>query len=180
MSSLLTRYLLVPAALLALAGAGCGGDTPAPPDTPAPGLAAEPLAPAGPAGVPEAAPESVEHPAKEAAPPNEGATSESTAETHPGLDPLHRKLVGTQWRINDIEVEFLGPEKVFVQGGVLTEFYPDGTEARYTYADGAVVVSVMGQSTEAQWDGEQLRVGGMPAVALETGDTPQQGSQDAQ
>ncbi len=157
------QYLFALTLLAGLTLAGCGGEPPSEPHTPAPGLAPQPPAPSGQPAAPVSPPESQE----------QGQAAAESPEAAPGLDPLHQKLLGTKWRINDIEVAFIAPDKVFVQGGALTQFYPDGTEARYTYNDGAVVVSVMGQSTGAQWDGERLLVNGMPAQAVPAEDAPE-------
>ncbi len=85
----------------------------------------------------------------------------------PPEDPLHAKLVGTKWALGGFHAEFISATKVRLSGGTLKEFYPKGYEGKYTYTDGNVEVSVMGQSRTAVWDGEALAVDGVAGERVE-------------
>ncbi len=95
----------------------------------------------------------------------ETETGPLTAEPKVGT---HESLVGSAWSIGDFHIEFRSEEKVFVRGGALSQFFPTGTETKYTIAGGEVAISVMGVTKKAQWDGKKLLVDGMPAVRQET------------
>ncbi|NLV42499.1 MAG: hypothetical protein GXY15_14905 [Candidatus Hydrogenedentes bacterium] len=131
------------AALLALCAvvmAGCGGSDPAPAPTPAPKPPAVAPAPE-PAPAPVALPE----------------------------DPVHRKLVGTQWTLGDLKVTFLDRDRLRVEGGDVSPHAPGGITVKYAYTDGKVEANVMGQAIAAAWDGAALSVNGLPATAVNPG-----------
>ena len=134
------------AALLALCAvvlAGCGGPDPAP----APKPAAPPAAAA--AVLPAPAP-----------PPAPVALPE---------DPVHRKLVGTQWTLGDLKVTFVDRDRLRVEGGDVAPYAPSGITVKYTYTDGKVAANIMGRAMAAVWDGAALSVNGLPATPVNPG-----------
>lgn len=73
-------------------------------------------------------------------------------------------LTGTKWTHNGISMEFKEGNKVQLSGGPLATVAPDGHEANYTLADGALSVEVFGQVYNGTWDGTKLVVDGVEAV----------------
>lgn len=145
---------------LAAAISACGGKpeesakTPTP--TPTPAVTPTP-APAPPAPVPvPAAP--VE--ATEAAATTESAVEETAEEAPQPVDALHEKLVGTSWMLSDIHVQFLDAKKVVMKGGPINALAPNGITADYSYKEGIVEVTALGQTKSGTWDGEKLVVDG--------------------
>ena len=128
--------------LCAVVLAGCGGPDPAP----APKLAAPPAAAAAPS-VPAPPPASVALPE----------------------DPVHRKLVGTQWTLGDLKVTFVDRDRLRVEGGDVAPHAPSGITVKYAYTDGKVEANVMGQAIAAAWDGAALSVNGLPATPVNPG-----------
>jgi len=84
-------------------------------------------------------------------------------------DPVHRKLVGTQWTLGDLKVTFVDRDRLRVEGGDVTPHAPSGITVKYTYTDGKVEANVMGQAIAAAWDGAALSVNGMPATPVNPG-----------
>lgn len=134
--------------LAAAVAAGCGGSA-----DPAPAPAPKVVTPA-----PAAAPA----PAAEAA--ETGEAAEAAAPAAEGADELHAKLINTAWKVGDFEVNFLDTEKVLVKGGPLSAIAPNGLEAKYSYAEGLIEVTAMGQTKKGTWDGETLTVDGNAGV----------------
>jgi len=81
-------------------------------------------------------------------------------------DDLHAQLVGTAWQVGDFHFTFVDASTVKIKGGALTTVAPDGLDGSYTYADGEIEVSAMGQTRTGTWDGETLEVDGTEAVLL--------------
>ena len=146
--------LLVVALAVALAACGGKSEEAAKPPTPTPTPAATPT-PAPPATVPS--PPAVE---TATAPAAETGEEEAGEKSMTELDPLHAKLVGTAWMLGDIHVQFLDAEKVMLKGGPLNALAPNGLTAKYSYKDGLVEVSAIGQTKTGTWDGEKLVVDG--------------------
>lgn len=104
------------------------------------------------------------------------AAADSTAETADELmedaaevvggGDAHEKLIGTNWQVGDFKMEFQSEEAVKISGGALATIAPDGLDAEYTYEDGAIVLSAMGQTREGTWDGENLVIDGNEGVLL--------------
>ncbi len=149
--------------LAALTGAtleGCGREAPpqqtAAPDPLAPAVTVPPLP--APAAQPEAPPVPAEAPA-----PEEAAPAEAPA---PPRDPaeLHQALVGTAWRIGDMEIAFLDEKKVFAKGGMVADLTLEGLTASYALDNGVITATAAGRTLTAEWDGQKLRVAGKEAV----------------
>ena len=73
-------------------------------------------------------------------------------------------LVGTKWEYDGINLEFKEGNKVFLKGGPLAAFAPDGTEAEYTLEGEVFTVSVLGQEYSGTYDGTKLTVDGTEAT----------------
>lgn len=73
-------------------------------------------------------------------------------------------LVGTKWEYDGINLEFKEGNKVFLKGGPLAAFAPDGTEAEYTLEGDTFTVSVLGQEYSGTYDGTKLIVDGTEAT----------------
>lgn len=159
---------LITGAVVVAALAGCGGSKPAP----APAAEAEAAAPAVAVEAPvvvEAAPVEAmpaEAPAVETAPASEAA-AEQPAPAAPA-DDLHQKLIGTKWKLGDIDVHFKDAETVHLNGGPLTMMTAGkGLDAKYAYSEGGLRVNAMGQSKTGTWDGTSLTVDGEAGVKVE-------------
>ena len=81
-------------------------------------------------------------------------------------DPLHRKLVGTAWKVKDLEARFLNAHQIHVRGPQTEPYAPGGITAKYKYDAGKIEVNIMGQPFVCVWDGTALTINGMPAEAL--------------
>lgn len=162
--------------LLVAALTGCGGETAAPADGAGAGAGAdsgmnarfdakekqksEPAEGSG-----SVQPVAVEAPAAEAAPaPVEAAAPAEAPMPETAAAPAADGLAGTKWTHNGIDLEFKEGSKVFLKGGALAALAPDGYEATYKLADGAIEVDVNGQIYSGTWDGANLVVDGTPAV----------------
>ncbi len=152
MKQCLTLMLVV---VLSATVVACGGksEEAAKPRTPTPTPAATPT----PAPPPVPSP-----PAEETAtaPAAETGEEEAGEEAPKAVDPLHEKLIGTAWMLGDVHVQFLDAEKVVLKGGPLNALAPNGLTANYSYKDGLVEVSAIGQTKTGTWDGEKLVVDG--------------------
>jgi len=76
------------------------------------------------------------------------------------VDPMHEKLIGTEWMVGDYHVAFKDAETVRVKGGPLATLAPNGLDATYKLEDGIIEVQAMGQTRTGTWDGEELVVDG--------------------
>lgn len=130
--------------LLALGLSACGGKSEEPAPASAKPQAATPPAP--PAG------------ASPAAPAAELAESAS--------DPLHQKLIDSAWTIGDFQIRFLDAAGILLKGGPLKDIAPNGLKGQYTYKDGVVTISAMGQTKTGTWDGEKLVIDGKEGVKI--------------
>ncbi len=131
--------------LLALGLCACGGKS----EEPAPAPAAPPAAtpPAPPAATPPA-------------PPALPAAAAAAAPVADVSDPIHQKLIGTAWTVGDFEIAFQDAAGILLKGGPLKDIAPNGLKGQYTYKDGAVTITAMGQSKTGTWDGEKLVIDG--------------------
>lgn len=129
-----------------LAVAGCG----VPKDTAAPSPAARENGPA--------------LPSERAAVPPPAYTPPPESEMP--VDPVHRKLVGTAWRVKDLEARFLNAGQIHVRGPQTEPYAPGGITAKYKYDAGKIELNVLGKPFACVWDGTALTINGMPAEAL--------------
>lgn len=148
---------------------GCGGESGTAPeakDAPAetPAVEADVAEGSGTVAAPEAvAEEAVEAVVETVAEATEGdatpAEEMKTEEAAPAGG-----LVGTKWEYDGINLEFKEGNKVFLKGGPLAAFAPDGTEAEYTLEGEVFTVSVLGQEYSGTYDGTKLVVDGTEAT----------------
>jgi hypothetical protein len=102
--------------------------------------------------------------------PSERAVAPPPAHTPPPesempSDPVHRALVGTAWRVKDMEARFLDARRVHVRGPQIEPYAPGGITAKYRYDAGRIALDVMGRPFACVWDGAVLTVNGMAAEA---------------
>ncbi len=81
-------------------------------------------------------------------------------------DPVHRKLVGTAWRVKDLEARFLNAHQIHARGPQTEPYAPGGITAKYTYDGGKIELNILGKPFSCVWDGTALTINGMPAEAL--------------
>jgi hypothetical protein len=103
--------------------------------------------------------------------PSERAAVPAPAYTPPTesempADPVHRKLVGTAWRVKDLEARFLNARQIHVRGPQTEPYAPGGITAKYKYDNGRIELNILGQPFACVWDGTVLTINGMPAEAL--------------
>lgn len=110
-------------------------------------------------------------PAPVAPPPatSQAAPAPAAAAPAANMDPLQQKLVGTSWKLDEIEAAFIDGSKVKLKGGPIKDFMPQGLDAKYTYerdpsGNGLITVSALGQSKKGTWDGEKLVMDGTAGV----------------
>ena len=87
-------------------------------------------------------------------------------ESEMASDPVHRKLVGTAWRVKDLEARFLNAHQIHVRGPQTEPYAPGGITAKYTYDAGKIELNILGKPFACVWDGTTLTINGMPAEAL--------------
>ncbi len=133
-------------AVALLAVAGCG----APKDTAAP--------------VPLALEKGPSLPSERAAAPPPAYTPPPESEMP--ADPAHRTLVGTTWRVKELEACFLNARQVHVRGSQIEPYAPGGITAKYTYEGGKIAFNILGKAVECAWDGTTLTINGMAAEAV--------------
>lgn len=150
--------------------AGCGSSEPAPAPAPS-NPAATTEAPQAPAPVEAAKPvmDGAVAPAAEAAPSPAATAAPAAPAAAPtadgAVDANHQKLIGTKWKLDDFDVQFKDAKTVSLNGGQLTMITGGkGLDATYTYANGALEVTAMGQTKKGTWDGEALVVEGTAAT----------------
>jgi hypothetical protein len=90
-------------------------------------------------------------------------------ETETPEDPLHQKLIGTAWRVGEVDVTILDARTLFLKGGAAAKIATGGFETRYHYENGSIAVQVLGNTLAGVWDGENLVIDGTPAVSLQAG-----------
>jgi hypothetical protein len=105
-------------------------------------------------------------------PPAADTTAPITEEASPADEtaPASGELVGTKWEMDGIVVDFRDSDTVFLKGGAIAQFAPDGLEADYTLTpnpDGGSTLeaNVLGQPVMGIWDGEALTIDGKPVTA---------------
>ena len=103
--------------------------------------------------------------------PSERATVPPPAYTPPPesempSDPVHRKLVGTAWKVKDLEARFLNARQIHVRGPQVEPYAPGGITAKYSYDAGKIGLNILGKPFECVWDGTTLTINGMAAEAL--------------
>lgn len=109
-----------------------------------------------------AAPEAPAAPAAEAAAPPAPAGP---------ADPLQEKLFGTSWKVDVYTLNFLDAQKVKISGGKITQLFPTGADAKYTFAKdekgvGNITLSLLGLTQKGTWDGEKLVIQGKEGERL--------------
>jgi hypothetical protein len=82
-------------------------------------------------------------------------------------DPIHAKLIGSAWKIQDMEIRFLSGDKMHVLGAKITPYSPGGITTRYRYSSGQMEINVMGQPFALTWDGTTLAVNGLAATKID-------------
>ena len=88
---------------------------------------------------------------------------ESAAAAPDATDPQHALLIGTTWTLGDMELNFKDASTLTISGGPVAMLAPDGLDAAYTYAAGALEVSAVGQTRTGTWDGSALTFDGQTA-----------------
>jgi hypothetical protein len=88
------------------------------------------------------------------------------AESEMPTDPVHRKLVGTAWRVKELEARFLNARQIHVRGPQTEPYAPGGITAKYKYDNGSIELNILGQPFACVWDGTVLTINGMPAEAV--------------
>jgi hypothetical protein len=83
-----------------------------------------------------------------------------------GLPRLHGELIGTAWTFSDIRLKFLDVSTCLVVGGRVATLAPEGVNAPYTFDEGTVSLSVMGEQMTGTWDGEKLVIAGNPGEPI--------------
>jgi len=111
--------------------------------------------------------EAVAEEAPAAAPAEEPMPETAAPAEEAAAAPVVDGLVGTKWTHNGISLEFKEGNKVMLSGGPLATMAPNGHEAEYTLADGALSVNVFDQVYTGTWDGTKLIVDGSEAVAAQ-------------
>jgi hypothetical protein len=79
-------------------------------------------------------------------------------------DATQQKLIGTTWQVGDIQVTFTSANKVKLAGGPIANAAPNGLDADYSYQNGTLEVTALGQTKNGTWDGDKLVVDGNVAV----------------
>jgi len=154
--------------VFAVALGACSANPPAPSAQPQKPGAPAPTAEKPKVSIPAAAPAAPAAPAPVAAAPAAPAAAAPAAPAAP-LDPLQQKLVGTSWKLGEIEAAFTDGSKVKLKGGPLKDIMPQGLDAKYTYerdpsGNGLITVSALGQTKKGTWDGEKLVMDGTAGV----------------
>lgn len=150
---------------LVLAGmllTACGGETASAPP-PAPPLPA--VQPPLPAPVP-APTSAVAPPAPVSQPAPAAMETVEAQDVAPTMDPqaLHQALIGTSWRVGDMQIKFLDESKVFAKGGMIAELSLEGITASYTFENGKITATAAGKSVMGAWDGQKLLFAGQEGV----------------
>jgi hypothetical protein len=117
-----------------------------------------------PAAAPAAAPAPAAKTEEEKRAAKKGEPAPAEEKVEEAAAPVMDGLVGSKWTYEEIELTFKEGNKVHLKGGPLAALAPDGTDADYTLKDGAIEVSVMGETYSGTFDGEKLIVDGTEAV----------------